>query len=83
MKKQNCHYKLIPRIAILLGCSLFSITMMAQQFNPNAYYRLIAKHNGQVHEVQDAGMENQADVVDFCYGEFSLVSIEYNCKDFK
>jgi hypothetical protein len=37
--------------------------MMAQPFNPNTYYRLTAKHNGQVLTVQNGGMDDQADVI--------------------
>ena len=42
--------------------SIWGLTASAQNFNPDLYYRLVAKHNGKVLQVDNKGMDNQANV---------------------
>ncbi len=52
---------LLLRGMMIVGLILPAVTAPAQNFNPNIYYRLVAKHNGKVLHV-DGGTDDQVNV---------------------
>ncbi len=62
-KTNNCAGKLKRLLLFLFLWPLITTLSSAQDFNPDIFYRIVAKHSGKVLDVAFKDQENQANVI--------------------